>query len=279
MFRPNPEGTIHGTLPLALFKDLKGRPICLLYSVACHLSTINFREISADYPGVAGRILDQHLDLPEGGSLFLQGCGGDSKPCVVGDGRDEVGPRWRAGDWADVEAGGRLVAGEILPALDRLNPAEPVLCARELEMEWPLEPPPARADLTALGADPRADDLKKLWARRQLQLLERGGGLPAAAPITAHGLQLARGVRIVGLEGEPVAELGLLIERFYGGGVTFALGYTDGAQLYLPSERMLSEGGYEVESYYEYGFPSRLAGGMERILAETLAALRAAGVG
>ncbi len=277
-WRPYPRGAICNSLPLVLFKDARGRPICLLYSVACHPSTIGGWQISADYPGVACNLLDAQLGMPDGGSLFLQGCGGDTKACVIGDGRDAVDAAWRSGTWGDVEAAGRMVAEEVAPALAGLQPAEPALCARSREMEWPLEPPPARAELAAASAAPQADDLKRLWARRQLELLDRGTGLRTAAAITAHGIQLAQGVRIIGLEGEAVADLGLLIERFYGGGVTFPLGYTDGAQLYLPAERMLAEGGYEVDSYYEYEFPARLAPGFERILAATLAALRAAGV-
>jgi len=50
----------------------------------------------------------------------------------------------------------------------------------------------------------------------------------------------------------------------------FVLGYTDGAQLYLPAERMLAEGGYEVDSYYEYGYPAGLAPGFEKVLEDTI---------
>jgi hypothetical protein len=85
-------------------------------------------------------------------------------------------------------------------------------------------------------------------------------------------------LRLVGLEGEPVAELGRLILDYYGAGVTFPLGYTGGAQMYLPTTPMLSEGGYEVDSYYEYRQPSVLAPGMEAKLLGALDALRERGI-
>ncbi len=47
---------------------------------------------------------------------------------------------------------------------------------------------------------------------------------------------------------------------------TFALGYSNGTGLYLPSSRMIAEGGYEVDSYFEYGFSAPLAAGMEKII-------------
>ena len=60
-------------------------------------------------------------------------------------------------------------------------------------------------------------------------------------------------------------------------GTTFPLGYTNGQGLYLPIERMLAEGGYEVESAYEYGFAAPLGPGYERLLSQALDGLRADG--
>ena len=137
-----------------------------------------------------------------------------------------------------------------------------------------------RPEYETLLKGPETDDLKRLWAERQLALLDRRGQLPTSALITAHGVQLGKGLRLIGLEGEAVAELGILIQQFYGDGITFPLGYTDGAQLYLPTSRMIEEeGGYEVVSYWEYGYPAPLAPGLEGILTETLGQLRARRVG
>ncbi len=279
VWRPYLQGTICDSLPLCLLKDLAGHPICLLYSVACHPSTISGWQISADYPGVASSLLDAYLGLPDGGSLFLQGCGGDTKACVIGDGRDEIDVCWRSGSWEDVAAAGRIVADEVKALLAvGLQSVEPTLCAQTVEMEWPLMPVPSRAELAALAAPSASTSPRHFWARRQLELLDRGTPLRTTAAITLHGIQLGKGLRIIGLEGEAVADWGRLIERFYGGGTTFPLGYTDGAQLYLPSEHMLAEGGYEVRSYHEYGFPASLAPGMEKILKDALESLRARGV-
>ncbi len=278
-WRPYPEGTVCRSLPLCLLKDADGRVISLLYSVACHPSTTGGWQISADYPGVACRILDRQLGLRDGGSLFLQGCGGDAKACTIANGRDDVDVAWRTGSWDDVEQAGRIVADEVRRALDAgLRPVSPALAAAETQTVWPLLPTPARALLVSIAENPGAYELQRMWARRQIEILDRGGKLPTAADITLHGIRLGRGLRIAALEGEAVGELGLFVEAFYGSGTTFALGYTDGTQLYLPSERMLPEGGYEVESYYEYGFPSPLAPGLQRILKKSLTDLRHRGI-
>ena len=75
-----------------------------------------------------------------------------------------------------------------------------------------------------------------------------------------------------------MAGLGLIIREFCKQGITFPLGYTNGAQLYLPTENMLEEGGYEVESYHEYGQPARFTEGFESILMQTLNQLRVRGI-
>jgi hypothetical protein len=44
--------------------------------------------------------------------------------------------------------------------------------------------------------------------------------------------------------------------------------------MYLPTDAMIPEKGYEVESYYEYGFPAPLVPGMETILTNALADMK-----
>ena len=75
------------------------------------------------------------------------------------------------------------------------------------------------------------------------QNLDAAFGITQERQLIGHNQShLGQGVRLVGLEGEAVAELGSVIESCYAGGVTFPLGYTDGVQLYLPITRMLGEG-------------------------------------
>jgi hypothetical protein len=272
-FWPNPEGVVCDHLPACLFRDQAGKPVCLLFSVSCHPSTISGYEISADYPGPAMDMLDKHLGATC--SLFLQGCGGDAKARIIGQGE-----RWRSGTWEEVAQAGHTVAKEVIAAIEAgLSPVEPSLHCGLIDMEWPLQPAMDRAGYEAVASDPKTGEIKRLWARRQIEKLGRGQRLPTSVPITLHGIQLGKGLRLVGLEGEAVAGLGLVILDFYKGkGITFPLGYTDGAQLYLPTSAMLDEGGYEAVSYHEYGWPAPFAKGIEGILVRSLQELRTFGV-
>ena len=153
------------------------------------------------------------------------------------------------------------------------------------EMRWRLVPPPAASEYRALldstaaqGDDPETA-ARRAWAREQLARIETDGRLPSSVGLRLHGVQLANRVRLIGLEAEVVSELGLLIRDAYREGVTFALGCTNGARMYLPASAMLYEGGYEVTSYFEYHQPAPLGKGIEHVLRRGLEELRRAGVG
>jgi hypothetical protein len=281
-FRPNPKGVVYSHLPVIYLKDQVGKPICLLFSVACHPSTVKgvdrSWEISADFPGAAMTRIDEWLGAPA--SMFLQGTGGDAKASVIGKGEKD----WRAGTWADVDSAGAMVSEEVKGVVERkLMRFIPKLEASAISMKWPLTKPLAEEGYRKVIDNPSTNpesspEIMKIWAEEKLAILKRGWQLPSEVDITLHGIQLGTNLRIVGIEGEAVAELGLLVRNFYKRGVTMPLGYTDGAQMYLPTTKMLSEGGYEVESYWEYRIPSPLAGGMEQILASSLTELRKKGI-
>jgi len=277
LLAPNPGGKVYDKLPICLLKDRAGKPVCLLFSVSTHPSMMSGFEISAEYPGAAMKRLDEHLG--QVASLFLQGVGGDSKPSVIGRGVT----RWTRGTWALLDEAGGMVATEVIQALEKgLTEVTPDLCTASAEMVWRLTKAPDRAELEAIAskanpADPKKD-VRALWAARQLELLDRHGKLRDAVTLTAHGVQLGKGLRLLGIEGEAVAEWGDIIEGFYGGGITFPLGYTDGTGAYLPTSRMLPEGGYEVVSSWEYGYPAPFAKGMEDVVRKALAHLRDCGI-
>lgn len=275
-WRPYPEADICRSLPLCLMKDADDNPVCLLYSISCHPSSIGGWSISADYPGVACRLLDEHLGAPC--SLFLQGAGGDAKAFVTTRGHDATGlPSFQGTDWAGVEEAGALAASEAISALPDLEPASPRIASHLLETQWPLEPLPGRAGFEK--ALEETSPARSISVREHLARLDQGLPNPTVANILAHGIQLAEGCRLVAIEGEMVGELGNHLIAQYDDGVTMPLGYSNGAGLYLPSTRMLPQGGYEVDSHHEYGYGAVLAPGMEDILRDAVAEMRAHGVG
>lgn len=272
---PSEDGPTCTALPVCHITDDTDKTIALLFSVSCHPSTWYDTSFSADFPGVAQNLLNRHFNTE--GALFLQGAGGDTKARTIG----EHSTGWaRDRGFEAVERAGKSIAEAVMEYVpEHCRPVEPQIACVDEDMLWPLQTPPDRATFETLVARHRDgqthQDHKTLrWAAEMLRRLDRFGVLPSEAPVGLHGLQLGRGLRLVGLEGEAVAELGHVILNAYDRGVTFPLSYTNGARLYLPVSRMHAEGGYEIESFYEYHWPAQLMPGEENILAKHLRSWR-----
>ncbi len=274
---PNPKGPTLDSLPMCLFEDSQGKPVAFLFSISTHPVCMRGLEVSADYPGMAMEALDSHLGATC--SIFLQGTGGDSRPRPLGDGKMD----WNFDSGADdARAIGRILADEVKDGLRALKPVEPKIRSAIIETQWPFQNV-KRQDYEAIlrragyQATPDKPDtgssLEKMhhrWAGRQLRLLDQGN-MPKSLSILLQGIQIAEGVRLVALEGEPMAEQGKAMEEFFGNDtLTFALGYANGEGIYLATSQMLDEGGYEAESYWEYGHPAPLAKGAEKTLVNGL---------
>jgi len=271
VWEANTENTIYDRAPICAFEEPTGKPVCLLFSASCHPSTVPGRSVSADYPGVAMDTLDAHFGTEC--SLFLQGVGGDTK---VRSCRDECA---FGTTWEDQNAAGRMVSDAVAAVVaSGLEPAEPNLVVREVSVDLVTDPVPDEQGFERLRDAPDTHDMKRAWAGRMLERLARGDDLPAVVPVTMHGIGIGAGVRLIGVEGEAVADHGYLLEGAFGGGTTFPMGYTDGCQMYIPSDKMLAEGGYEVDSFSEYHFPAGLAGGIDARLLAGCDGLRAAGL-
>lgn len=266
-FAPHPEGIVCDALPVCLLEDGDRRPVCLLFSVSCHPSTARTWGFSAEYPGVACAALDRMWGAPV--SLFLQGAGGDAKPWMTGEALGTPEARFKAGDWDDIRRAGEQVAGEVEKALaSSLRSVPPALRAALVEMAWPLQAIPDRAafERERMAASPT----RREWAERHLRLLDRGLPIHRTASLLAQEVRLGDTLRLIAVEGELTGELGLRIIRAFPSGVTFPLGYSNGMGLYLPSSRMIAEGGYETDSYDEYGYAAPLAPGVEALLDDAL---------
>lgn len=266
-WRPDPAGEVYRRVPFCRIDALDGQTVALLFSVACHPSTIGGLVVSADYPGAACRRLDAALGRPA--SVFVQGCGGDAKACVIADGdADDAGrPTWRAGTPEDVERAGQIVAEDVLGALDAGRPVMPLsegITCRIDALAHPLEAPYDGVTLAAI--DKSGDPAQRAWAERQRTLRSRGIPAPRTAPILCQTVRLADRLRLVALEGEPVAGYGHLVDGIFPDDLVFALGYSNGQGMYLPTDRMVPEGGYEVVSSHEYGIPAPAAPGFEERL-------------
>lgn len=75
---PNPDGPVDHRVPVLSARDAEGELIAVLFGYACHNTTMGFRRWLGDYAGYAQEYFE--ADHPGVTALFLMGCGGDQNP-------------------------------------------------------------------------------------------------------------------------------------------------------------------------------------------------------
>ncbi|MEX2404776.1 MAG: hypothetical protein WD625_11630, partial [Balneolales bacterium] len=109
--------------------------------------------------------------------------------------------------------------------------------------------------------------------------LERGESFRTSYPYPVQVWQLGD-QPLVSLGGELVVDYAIEVKRIFGQD-TFVLGYSNDVMAYIPSARILMEGGYEADdSQIVYGQPSKWAPNIETvILNEIIKVAGQAGIG
>ena len=248
--RPAPDGAVMQPYPpgptdpeVAILEIEAPSAGAILFSYACHPTTMGGYLIGGDYPGFAQAFLE--AEFPGKHAMFLSGCHGDLKPRNVGgDGL------FRSGPLEVVEGFGRELSQAVLTA--RALPLEAVegpLRACSDVLELPLADPPTDEEL----GEAKSSDSAYLaaWAERLLAAREAGDEWPTTRPLEVQVLQIGD-VTIVGLAGEVCVEYALRIKSDLGGRVIVA-GYSNALAGYIAPASAFHLGGYEVDRSFIYG--------------------------
>jgi hypothetical protein len=111
--------------------------------------------------------------------------------------------------------------------------------------------PPARAELEKRAA--QKSGLQASIARQMLAALDRGEKLPAGYTCPVAVWQLDGDLTLVGLPEEVVVDYVALLEKALGPLRLWTAAYCNDVSGYLPSARVLAEGGYETRGLYAGG--------------------------
>jgi hypothetical protein len=94
--------------------------------------------------------------------------------------------------------------------------------------------------------------------------LDRGEPLPTRLPYLVQTWTFGEDLAMVFLSGEVVVDYSLRLKREYLQGRLWVNAYANDVPCYIPSERILREGGYEGGgAMVYYGHPAPLASGVE----------------
>jgi hypothetical protein len=237
----NPEDPVDHDVPVLYVeiqkaahpKDAAGRRRAVVFAYACHNTTLNGYEVCGDYAGFAQAALEKaHPGLT---ALFVSGCGGDINPH----------PR-RSMDLA--RAHGQELARAVSRVLSGpLTPIGASAGAAFSHAHLPLEPVPGRSTLNEQLKD--SNVYVRIRARRLLEQLDSGRGIPEVYPLPLQVWRLGGGApktfRLVAIAGEVVVDYALRLKRELGEEGLLVAAYTNDCPGYIPSERVLREGGYE----------------------------------
>ncbi|MDX1928456.1 MAG: neutral/alkaline non-lysosomal ceramidase N-terminal domain-containing protein [Pirellulaceae bacterium] len=229
------------SVPVLLVKRA-GQPIAVMFGYACHCTTLSGMDWSGDYAGFAQAEIEK--DLPGCTAMFWAGCGADQNPL----------PR-RTVELA-TEYGHRLATAVRKAMSSDLKSIEPQLQTEFKLIPVPFGPMPTRAQIE----QDRKSDNQYVSARAQslLQTLDAGAELPSTYDYPVAVWHLGQSLDWVALGGEVVVDYAIAIKTLPAAKrTTWVTAYANDVMAYIPSRRVLMEGGYEGGgAMVYYGLPT-----------------------
>ncbi len=226
----NPKGPADRSVPVLRVDAADGRPRAVLFGCACHNTTLTHTNyaVCGDYAGYAQEHIQQRYPAVQ--ALFMMGCGGDANPY----------PR---GTLQQARQHGTELGLEVCRVMEtKLRPVSGPLALAYDFASLPLQSP-GRAELEKIAAT--GPSWQTGNARQMLSLLERGEKLPADFRCPVAVWQFGNDLTLVALSGEVVVDYVPLLERALGPLQLWLAAYCHESFGYLPSARVLAEGGYE----------------------------------
>ncbi|HVV02124.1 MAG TPA: PVC-type heme-binding CxxCH protein, partial [Verrucomicrobiae bacterium] len=243
-------GPVDHSLPALIVKDRKDHLRAIFLNYACHGTTFGGETnmISGDWAGYAQEYL-QH-DHPGATVLVALGCAGDANP------------QPRPG-LIFAQQHGREIENSINEMLARsLIPLRGKLQCRAERIELSFDKPRTMDEWQKLAHG--KDKYAAYYARVNLAKLEKGVHLPETLPYGVQCWNFGNDLAMVFLNGEVVVDYELRLKREFDSSRLWVNAYANDVPCYIPSERVLKEGGYEgggAMVYYDR--PNRLAPGLE----------------
>ncbi|MCS7238048.1 MAG: neutral/alkaline non-lysosomal ceramidase N-terminal domain-containing protein [Thermoguttaceae bacterium] len=230
----NPRGYVDRSVPVLKATSPEGESLAVLFGYACHNTTLTGQHyvISGDYAGFAQAKLEE--ELPGVQAMFVTGCAADANPH----------PR---GEIEHARQHGSTLAAAVREVLG--GPMQPV--------RGPLKLAYRRVDLPLqqfteeqLRAMAKGPDYLAGNARRMLEMLEKGEPLPKTFPAPIAVWQFGTDLTLVALPAEVVSDYALLLDSALGHLKLWVAAYCNEVFGYIPSAKVLSEGGYECRGVY-----------------------------
>jgi putative membrane-bound dehydrogenase-like protein len=260
-------GPVDRDLPVLVVRDPGGKVRAVYVSYACHCVTLSNNKVSGDWAGFAQEAIED--DNPGAVALCSVGCGADSNPSsgVTGD-KVEI-----------ARLQGREVAAEVKRLLrGYLTPLSGSLTTKARTIELPLADLPAKAEWQERA---KRDGAIGYHAKVQLARLEKGEALRTKIDYPVMTWAFGDSLMMVFLPGEVVVDYSLRLKKELDARRLWLNAYANDAPCYIPSERVLKEGGYEgggamvyydVPGPFQPGLEQKIIDAVRQLAGKTYAA-------
>ena len=249
----NPKGLADRSVPVLRIDDAKGALVGVVFGAACHNTTLGGRDyfVCGDYAGFAQTHIQKKF--PQAQAMFMIGCGGSANPY----------PR---GGLENSRAHGKELGTEVCRVLEtKLKPVDGALTTAFDRVALPLQPAPSREEIDRLAAG--SGGWQPWVAKQMIEILATRKALPTHYECPVAVWQFGDDLTLVGLSGEVVVDYVPLIADALGPLNLWTAAYCNDVWGYVPSRKVLAEGGYETRGviYNGIGFVAPEA---ERVLVE-----------
>ena len=251
--RRTPGGPVDHALPVLRVTDARtGKLRGAVLNYACHCTTLghDVNKSCAEWAGYAAEeIEDQHDGAA---ALIAIGCGADANPHPRGG--PEVAKRHGLSLATEAK---RLLAADLTEVSGGLN-------CRLKKFDLPFDTLPTKEQWAELA---KRDDPTGYNAKKHLARLERGEPIPETLPYSVQTWTFGDQLAMVFLPGEVVVDYALRLKTEFDAKRLWVTAYANDVPCYIPSRRILEEGGYEAQdAMIYYGRPGRLAPATENLI-------------
>jgi hypothetical protein len=253
----NPSGPVDHRVPVLRVMAPNGKVRAVLFGYACHNTTLTaeFMQLSGDYAGFAAAEVEREFDGAT--ALFLMLCGGDQNP----------NPRSKL---ELAEQHGKTLAAEVA----RVARGKMDAVSGRLRTVFTLTSLPfAPHTREQFEKEAQDKDVFRVKRAKKMLALYADRKEPRLLEYPVQVVRFQKGFTLVALGGEVVVDYVKRISAQHPKERLMVAGYSNDVACYIPSARVLKEGGYEADSsMIYYGQPGPFTEEVESRIIDTVAA-------
>ncbi len=252
---PNRKGVVDHEVPVLKITAGQDKIKALLFGYSCHGTVMNLYKFCGDWPGFAQYKIEEKF--PGCTAMFINGCSADQNPT----------PRRRL---ELAEQYGESIANAVEAALQaQQDSIEGPLRVRMDEVRLRFTNIPGRKELLEMKANGDRYDVRR--ADRLLEQLGETGKIDDSYPYMIQVIQFGDSLMLAALSGEVVVDYSLRLKNAFQDRNVWTASYSNDIMGYIPSKRILEEGGYEGGEAIRYSsLPGTWAKDTEELIIDAI---------